>query len=102
MHDKDHFVFSNNSGFVSVIYRGYDGTVHKGPRKDFTLWNLGNGECKVKIGSNYIEFGGVWRLSEINGSHLSLSHLAVQTCMIWRVDGTKHPGPRKDYNGFQN
>lgn len=66
MHDKDHFVFSNKSGFVSVIYRGYDGTVHKGPRKDFTLWNLGNGECKVKIGSNYIEFGGVWRLSEIN------------------------------------
>ena len=42
MHDHDHFVFSNQSGFISVIYRGFDGTVHRGPRKDYTLWNLPN------------------------------------------------------------
>jgi hypothetical protein len=42
MTDKDHFVFSNKSGFTSVIYRGYDGTIHSGPRKDFSLWNLPN------------------------------------------------------------
>jgi len=24
----------------------------------------------------------------------------MRTCMIWRVDGTKHPGPRSDFLGF--
>ena len=33
-------------------------------------------------------------------SHLSLSSLTSQTCIIWRVDGTQHYGPRLDYNGF--
>ena len=54
MHDDQHFVFSNKSGFTSVIYRGYDGTVHPGPRKDFTLWNLPNSETGIQFGQNYL------------------------------------------------
>lgn len=54
MHDKDHFVFSNQSGFTSVIYRGFDGTVHPGPRKDYTLWNLPNAYTEIKVGQNYL------------------------------------------------
>lgn len=102
MHDHQHFVFSNRSGYTSVIYRGYDGTIHAGPRQDYTLWDRPNSEIDVKLGPNYLEFGGVWRLAEIDKSHLSLGHLSTKTCMIWRVDGTKHPGPRTDYNGFSN
>lgn len=54
MHDDQHFVFSNKSGFTSVIYRGYDGTVHPGPRKDFTLWNLPNSEIGIQFGQSYL------------------------------------------------
>lgn len=37
VYDKLHFVFCHKSGYTAVIYRS-DGTVHKGPRKDFNLW----------------------------------------------------------------
>jgi hypothetical protein len=54
MYDQQHFVFSNLSGFTSVIYRGHDGTIHPGPRMDFSLWHLPNSETKIKFGKNYI------------------------------------------------
>ena len=39
-------------------------------------------------------------ISTIDHCHLSLGSLNAKTSIIWRVDGTKHEGPRSDYNGF--
>ena len=52
------------------------------------------------VGTDYIEFAGVWRLAEINWAHLSLSHSDRATSMIWRIDGTRHGGPRGDWHAF--
>ena len=30
--------------------------------------------------------------------HFSVSHKSGKTAMIWRSDGTQHPGPRNDFN----
>lgn len=32
--------------------------------------------------------------------HFSLSTKTIFTPMIWRVDGTKHPGPRRDWHSW--
>jgi len=39
MVNLQHFSFSHKSGYTSVIYRS-DGTIHHGPRTDFSLWGL--------------------------------------------------------------
>ena len=47
---------------------------------------------------------GSWRIGVCDGNrdHLSIAHKSMNTCMIWRSDGTRHPGPRKDWNNFWN
>jgi hypothetical protein len=49
-----HFSFSHRSGYTAAIYRGSDGTVHGGPRTDFSLWDRENSELNVKFGNNFI------------------------------------------------
>ena len=101
IYDYHHFCFTHKSGYTSVIYRS-DGTIHPGPRTDFNLWEKPSANVEnVVFGENYIEFGGIWRLGQINPQHLSLSNLSGKTCMIWRSDGTKHPGPRTDFSGWE-
>merc|ERR1740130_48507 len=84
-----------------------DGTVHPGPRTDFNLCNApGSWDGKptnVHSGNGYIEFAGVWRIGNIDNTHLSIAHKDIKTgitktAMIWRKDGTRHPGPRTDYS----
>jgi len=71
-------------------------------RKDYGLWDKDGGEAKnVKIGQGFLEFSGVWRLGEVNAAHMSISHRDGKTAMIWRNDGTRHPGPRDDYSTWE-
>eukprot|EP00956_Cyclotella_meneghiniana_P040823 scaffold206303_cov36-Cyclotella_meneghiniana.AAC.1 len=56
---------------------------------------------------DFIEIGlwpGKWRIAHIcetcDHSHLSISSDKIKTSQIFREDGTAHPGPRSDYNGW--
>ncbi|CAJ1346844.1 unnamed protein product [Effrenium voratum] len=52
-----------------------------------------------KVGSRYLQFGR-WRLGETDVQHFSISHQGGQTPIVFRSDGSAHPGPRKDYNAW--
>ena len=44
---------------------------------------------------------GLWRLAEYDTHHLSVSHGTTgKTAQLYRADGTRHPGPRNDFNTF--
>lgn len=109
--DGVHFAFSHFiNGRQSVVFRE-DGTQHWGPRTDFHLFSetqpsnthLGYA-TDIKIGTDYIEFAGTWRLGTIDGgAHLSISSVRTgKTAFIWRFDGTRHAGPRDDFNTKNN
>jgi len=95
--DGTHFSFSHESGNTAVTFRK-DGTSLPGPRTDYGLSSrplLGHSD--VVVGDGFLEFEGKWRLGDVDGTHFSLSHLAGQTEMIWRNDGTMLAGPRTDF-----
>ena len=80
-----------------MIFRK-DGTVHPGPRNDFGLWGRTGGTAtNIVLATDFIEFSGTWRIGDVDGTHMSLSHKDGKTAMIWRSDGTQHPGPRSDF-----
>merc|ERR1719445_2911297 len=99
-----------------MIYR-YDGTIHPGPRSDYTTYgrllqpntaNVGFGDRTLLIGS--------FRLGDVDGWHASISHrdwyapvislftgtsiipVDGYTATIFKGDGTIHNGPRQDWN----
>jgi hypothetical protein len=98
--DGAHFSFSHKDGQTAVIFRS-DGTVHGGPRSDFGLASspLLPGGSDVGVGDGFLQFGP-WRLGQVDGTHFSLAHESGNTAMIWRDDGTEHPGPRTDFTTF--
>ena len=76
-----------------------DGTVHPGPRNDFGLWGrTGGSATNIVLSTDFIEFSGTWRIGDVDGIHMSLSHKDGKTAMIWRSDGTQHAGPRSDFS----
>eukprot|EP00947_MAST-08B_sp_MAST-8B-sp1_P000178 g178.t1 len=96
-----HFVWSQcETRKTAQIFR-YDGTVHPGPRNDYHLCDAalsGDGKPSgVVYGNGYIEFHGKWRLGNVDNTHMSIAHKDGKTAMIWRSDGTRHPGPRSDF-----
>lgn len=98
--DGTHFSFAHcQTSKTAVIFRS-DGTVHSGPRSDYNVCSrpLMNSGSDVIIGNGFLEFSGLWRLGQVNENHFSLSHKNGNTSMIWRGDGTRHPGPRQDWN----
>ena len=48
---------------------------------------------------------GEWRVGDFDGTHFVVSHRESQpswhpkTAMIYRKDGTQHPGPRSQFGG---
>ncbi|EJK46356.1 hypothetical protein THAOC_34979 [Thalassiosira oceanica] len=89
---------TNENGNVSRIYRS-DGTVH-GNVKEWSGYineDLGEPTCAY-LTSSFLQLGD-WRFGEMGG-HLSVTHKDGQTAMIYRHDGTIHPGPRTDYNAW--
>eukprot|EP00956_Cyclotella_meneghiniana_P019773 scaffold34361_cov94-Cyclotella_meneghiniana.AAC.1 len=59
--------------------------------------------CPTPTSPDYIEIGN-WRIAHIcetcEQSHLSISSDNNITSQVFREDGTVHPGPRNDYNGW--
>jgi hypothetical protein len=98
--DASHFSISHRSGRTAVIYRN-DGTIHRGPRPDFSLWTRnGDGLLNVAIDSEYIDFANSsWRLGHV-GEHLVLTAQSTMASCIWRSDGTIHSGPRRDFGAL--
>lgn len=99
--DNHHFSFSHKEGKTSVLYR-WDGNYWNGQDISYGLWHRKGQDRATNIlfGDRFLEFAGQWRLAQIDNNHFSLSHVKGPTAMIWRIDGTKHPGPRGDFNGF--
>jgi carbonic anhydrase len=98
--DGTHFSIAYKSGtkhYTAVIFRK-DGTVHNGPRKccglaQLSTWGRPIKPSRVTFGQNTIQIGD-WRLGTPDGTHFSISHKDGRTAMIFRKDGTVHPGPR--------
>lgn len=108
-HEDGHFSVTHKDGMTIQIYRS-DGTMHPGPRTDWSLnnrhpmWHCGNiqynfGSCPgIVAGGNFLQIGE-WRMGQVDARHFSLSHQGGQTAQIFHgVDGTLHPGPRTDFN----
>ena len=53
------------------------------------------------VGDHFIQFGDSWRIGQsADTKHLSITHKDGKTAQIFRHDGTLHPGPRTDYNSW--
>ncbi|CAE7397036.1 unnamed protein product [Symbiodinium sp. CCMP2456] len=97
--DQTHFSISHKDGVTSQIWRA-DGTVHGGPRSDFSAWGRPLGfPSGITFGPQFIQIGK-WRMGQIDGAHFSIAHQDGQTAQIFRQDGTLHSGPRTDYNAW--
>eukprot|EP01083_Nonionella_stella_P029639 81541_1 len=101
--DDAHFSFSHRVNRKTIVIFRKDGTIHPGPRTDFGLFDRAyvKGLRNVTYGDGWIQLSD-WRIGvcDNNRDHLSISHKSKHTCMIWRSDGTRHKGPRKDWNNY--
>merc|ERR1712070_283351 len=83
-----------------MIWRN-DGTEHAGPRSDFSTRSKSLTPSRVSQGARFIELGALWRVGDVDGTHMSIGTGDTEkTAVIYRNDGTIHPGPRTDYNVF--
>merc|ERR1719515_164627 len=81
-----------------MIWRD-DGTEHPGPRTDFTTFGKSLTPANIFVGDDFVQMGE-WRVGNVDGGHMSIfSEETGNTAVIYRSDGTIHPGPRTD---FQN
>ena len=46
----------------------------------------------ISMGDRFIQIG-MWRLADIDGTHFSVSHKWGQVAVVYKSDGTVHPGP---------
>eukprot|EP00435_Cladocopium_sp_Y103_P053127 s189_g16.t4 len=96
--DPNHFSISHRDGQTPMIYRS-DGTRHGGPRTEWNAWDCKGAydDKQVKWGDHFLQLGE-FRLGQVDDAHFSISHSGGQTIVIFRSDGTIHPGPRTDFN----
>jgi len=95
--DGTHLSIAHQNGKTALIFRS-DGTLHRGPRRDFTTFSRGIGPpSQVSFGDRFIQIGK-WRLGDVDGAHASMAHKYGKTALIYRNDGTLHPGPRRDFS----
>jgi len=47
-------------------------------------------------GDGFIQIGN-WRFGNVDNTHFSFQHKSGNTAVIYRSDGTIHPGPRRDF-----
>jgi hypothetical protein len=50
----------------------------------------------IKGGKDFLELGN-WRIGMYHKNHFVFSHKSGYSSVIYRSDGTIHPGPRKDF-----
>ena len=80
MRDVDHLSFSATSGHTAVVFRGYDGSWHGGPREDFNAWTEENlitrSTPAFRFGNKALQIGQ-WRIREIDDTHFPYLILVV-------------------------
>lgn len=78
----------------------YHGTLHKGPRTDYSTWSRPLGTASgISYGDRFIQIGG-WRIADVNGQHFSISHENGNTGVIFKSDGKLFPGPPTPTTSF--
>ncbi|CAE7663424.1 unnamed protein product [Symbiodinium sp. CCMP2456] len=100
--DGNHFSISyekDGQRQTAQIFRN-DGTLHGGPRSDYSSWTREIGASKgIHFGFQYIQIGN-FRLGAYDDTHLTISHIDGKTAQIFRNDGELFPGPRDDFSTF--
>ncbi|CAE7520894.1 unnamed protein product [Symbiodinium necroappetens] len=98
--DGNHFSISHEEGPTTIQIFRNDGTLHGGPRSDYSPWTREVGASKgIHFGFQYIQIGN-FRLGAYDDTHLTISHVDGKTAQVFRSDGTLHPGPRDDFSTF--
>jgi len=94
--DGGHFSLQYVTGTVAMIWRS-DGTHHMGPRRGFGTWHKSRTPCgRVSFETNSVQVGS-WRMGNVDWYHMSIYQTStLKTAVIYRNDGTAHPGPRDD------
>ena len=97
MVDERHFSISHQSGFTSKIFRD-DGTVYDGPRSDYDLWKVRSSgpAAGITSGDKFLQIGR-FRLGDVHGHWLTLTHNSGSTSQVWKSDGTLQTGPGLDH-----
>jgi len=94
--DGTHFSIAHRDS-TAQIFRS-DGTLHNGPRQDYSTWSRSTGPARgITFGDRLLVIGS-FRLGDVDGTHFSVGHVDGQTIQIYRSDGHLFPGPRTDYN----
>lgn len=91
---------SVDNGSTAMIWR-WDGVRVAGPAGSFSSWTSTHARTvtpNIRYGHNFIQFGN-FRMGEMDGHHFSIWNVNTRkTAVIYRSDGTVHPGPRDDFN----
>ncbi|CAE7669316.1 unnamed protein product [Symbiodinium sp. CCMP2592] len=111
--DYNHFAVTHTSGQLLQLYRN-DGTEHPAAGNQWTVsvnrrqpapWTckdiaeVAYGACDSDwggFGDRFIQLGN-FRLAAIDATHFSVCHRDGWVSMIYRADGTRHGGPRRDF-----
>ena len=106
MESKDEKLPTSSELVIGVIgdiswIKGLDAVLKISRESDHSPDNLGSSKCGLfEVGNRFIQLGS-WRISDVDGLHLSFSHKEGQTAVIFRNDGTTHYGPRKQFNTWK-
>eukprot|EP00931_Biecheleriopsis_adriatica_P015108 TRINITY_DN11741_c0_g1_i4.p1 TRINITY_DN11741_c0_g1~~TRINITY_DN11741_c0_g1_i4.p1 ORF type:complete len:829 (-),score=157.69 TRINITY_DN11741_c0_g1_i4:75-2528(-) len=99
--DGSHASIAHKDGKTAQIFRK-DGTLHRGPRNDFTTWDRPVGDpSNISFGDRFIQIGE-WRFGAFDASHASIAHKDGKTAQIFKKGGTSG-GDRSDFRkGYFN
>jgi len=113
--DGEHFSFCHADTKKTAVAFKKDGTMRAGPNlpADLCLWanpgyaNSAQTPINVLYGHDWIQFGDKWRLGATDDSHASIAYQdgSVEngaTAMIWRHDGMRFGGPRRDFSTWKS
>jgi hypothetical protein len=100
----NHLCIGHREGKTIQVFR-QDGAIHPGPREDWNPWSKELGKPSgIALGNHCIQIGS-FRIGAVRGhknrvdcNHLCIGHCNGKTIQIYRQDGTRHPGPREDFN----
>lgn len=84
--DGNHFSVSSRDGWTAQIFKS-DGTLHPGPRRDWGSWDRPVGfPHGITFGRNFRQTG-LFRLADVDGMHLTISHIKGKTPQLFKKDG---------------
>lgn len=96
--DEDHLSLSHQNGVTVMLYKS-DGHSILNPSGNFSTWSRPISSIGVGFGDRFLQVGH-FRIGDVDGNHLSVSHLAGPQAEVYRDDGVVLPGPRTDLTTF--